>query len=64
MTAYQIMRMWDREAGIPPRKNREYDEDVPGGLQSEYIDWKKRLAEDDVGAIIEGRGAWGLSPLW
>jgi hypothetical protein len=60
MDAYDIMRAWDAEAGIPQRSDEDLDRDVPGGLSSDYEDWKLRLEADDVDAIVEGRQAWGL----
>ncbi len=63
MNPYQIMHDWDREAGIPPRSDGDLDLDVPACLRGDYEDWKQRLAEDDVDAILEGRKAWGLPPF-
>ena len=63
MNAYEIMREWDKEAGIKPRTDTDYDYDVPGGLSSDYEDWKQRLGEGDVEAILDGRQTWGLPPF-
>lgn len=64
MDAYEIMRQWDSEAGIRPRTNEDLDIDVPGGLTcGDYEDWKARLEQDDVEAILDGRRSWGLPPL-
>jgi len=64
MDAYTIMRQWDEEAGIPPRSDEDLDQDVPAGLISgDYEDWKARLEDNDVAAILEGRQCWGLPAL-
>lgn len=60
MDPYDIMRQWDKEAGIKPRSNKDLDRNVPGGLRSEYTDWKRRLERNDVAAIVEGRTTWRL----
>jgi hypothetical protein len=63
MNAYDIMRTWDVEAGIPPRSDEELDLCAPAGFPSgTYADWKARLEREDGGAILEGRVACGLEP--
>lgn len=64
MNAYEIMRGWDAEAGIPLRSDGGLDIDIPGGLEAgDYEEWKKAIEAGDVGAILDGRRAWGLSPI-
>ena len=63
MTAYEIMREWDSEAGLLPRSDHDLDVDIPGGLEGDYDAWKAALEESDVAAILEGRAMWRLSPL-
>lgn len=59
--AYEIMHEWDREAGIEPRSDADLDADIPGcSLPCDYDEWKARLADGDVAAILAGRGVWGL----
>ena len=72
MEAYEIMREWDREAGIEPRSDEELEADVPGSLSANvfdgsYEDWLEALAdehhEQHLQAILEGRQMWGLPPF-
>jgi hypothetical protein len=64
MNAYEIMRSWDREAGIEPRSDEDLDRDVSGSLTAgDYDDWKARLEADDVEAVLDGRTTWGLRPI-
>jgi len=61
MDAYEIMRVWDKEAGFAPRSNDELDMDVPGGLTGEYEEWKIALEAGMPDAIAEGRKMWANS---
>lgn len=63
VTAYDIMREWDREAGIQPREEAEYNLDVPGSIPGDWEDWKARIEAGDELAIVQGRRAWGLPVL-
>lgn len=60
MDAYDIMRSWDREAGITPRTNASLDLDVPAAIAGDWSEFKLQLQDDDPAAIIAGRIAWGL----
>ena len=67
-TAFDIMRSWDVEAGIPPRTDEALMADVPGSLTNrafsgDWDEWLEALERGDVAAIIEGRLIWGLRPL-
>jgi predicted DNA-binding transcriptional regulator AlpA len=65
MTAFDIMREWDREARIePPRSDADLMADVPGGLGDwDWDEWLAALEADDVDAILEGRQMWGLESI-
>jgi hypothetical protein len=61
MNAYDIMREWDRAAGITPRSDDDLDRDVPAGLRTDdYEGWKARLEAGNTDAILEGLKRWGL----
>ena len=62
--AYEIMRGWDKEAGIPPRTPEDYDLDVSGSISApDYEQWLNDLEVDDPKAIADGRRTWGLPIL-
>jgi hypothetical protein len=63
MTAFDIMREWDIEAGIPPRSDEDLLIDVPAGIGWDWYEWVEALEAGDPAAIIEGRRHWGLRPL-
>ena len=68
MKAFDIMRMWDIEVGIPPRSDEDLAVDVPGSLTSrafsgDWDEWLEALEHGDPAAILEGRLMWGLRPL-
>jgi hypothetical protein len=60
MDAYDVMREWDRATGTVPRSNEELDAQVPATIESDYEEWKARIAASEVKAIMEGMKAWGM----
>ena len=63
-TAFDIMREWDAEAGIPPRPDEDLRIDVPGSISwGDWDEWLAALEAAAPAAILEGRRAWGLPPL-
>ena len=60
MAAFDLMREWDSEAGIPKRTDADLLDDVPGSLtcrvfHGDWEEWLKALERGDVAAIQIGR---------